>query len=920
MLSNMWMPLRTVTGPSIPIEHARVIRASPEMGDPSSIQLALHNSLSDIVDGLPYGQFLPLITAEIDAQGGTPATAFSVTPADGVATFPVPPGLEDLFGLTPDYLSLFWLPKDSPETDDARKLWCEIEINLPRQRAVLGGIAYTGYPFLPFLSIDNASNFGLPREISISWQRDDDPGFLDAETSLVNQEPTSHSGMHILKTGPVAITGARLVLRISDFPKIIRQLDYRRSAQGLVRTVHDGFGFLIPFLAIFEYREGTRFSPSVSSGLLAVRQPPTDTRPGDPLLRLTTGEAVLVSSAGTGDPTQLNYRPLSASAALGRPRTYQTLTESFLSNDLAAGETLCLYLEQGEEYERCVAGFRIRFGISSFDQFPGLASPLRITAYEIDPLDGMTPASVGPPGKYASLAGTTECPGTLNTSAVLRLVRPSNCRFFALQFTNIGKEPGSVVIANIQVVRSFDVSARPKPARNLEIRALHFRLVGPLLGDDYSQLGPDQFSLSVERVTAGQVKNVVFEAHSLADLLHSGAARLLGNVRRRGVEDETVQMSEQIGPNHERRTLQTRSEGWRTTRTGGNFPAGDNWDTQLSQDAAAYESYGNQEIRTHSRLLYPDNSIVPWLAAGTYFNALAAVFTTGRDLAAFTRPDTFNRAFQDGPLLKIPDSVELYAGWSKYWQGLVDRSGLRVSGLRSYQQSPFGPVELTGDFVKKLISGTSAAVRLFGDLAAGHMNLLDVPGLLNRLAALGDTAGMLTLLFTALQGPGQSALSIPFLNGFNLSISGQPAGLGVTASSVALLPSVVETSAEGTTGQITLQASRSGTAFSKQRGDGFDYSHSLAELESGVSNRRIEHREVSGTDAKRVRGAEVMWQGAVSDIITGTIPVRLSLPASNARMYLTQDDWLRVRFPGGIRGLSVDVWLEVVEEVVRDDY
>ena len=86
--------------------------------------------------------------------------------------------------------------------------------------------------------------------------------------------------------------------------------------------------------------------------------------------------------------------------------------------------------------------------------------------------------------------------------------------------------------------------------------------------------------------------------------------------------------------------------------------------------------------------------------------------------------------------------------------------------------------------------------------------------------------------------------------------------------------------------------------------------------------RLITRKEVPDTDRQRVKGAEVMWQGEVVDIITGSIPLNFTLPATAGKMHFrTADDSLRVRFGSGVgRSTSVDFWFDIDEEIVKDDY
>jgi hypothetical protein len=88
------------------------------------------------------------------------------------------------------------------------------------------------------------------------------------------------------------------------------------------------------------------------------------------------------------------------------------------------------------------------------------------------------------------------------------------------------------------MIRSAHVSVQPRPAKTQQVKAMHYRMIGPELADDFSKLGNEGFNFSIDRVIAGQTKNVLYSAMSLLDLLHTGGARIHSNSRRRAVEFE----------------------------------------------------------------------------------------------------------------------------------------------------------------------------------------------------------------------------------------------------------------------------------------------------------------------------------------------------------------------------------------------
>jgi hypothetical protein len=64
-----------------------------------------------------------------------------------------------------------------------------------------------------------------------------------------------------------------------------------------------------------------------------------------------------------------------------------------------------------------------------------------------------------------------------------------------------------------------------------------------------------------------------------------------------------------------------------------------------------------------------------------------------------------------------------------------------------------------------------------------------------------------------------------------------------------------------------------------------------------------------------------MWQDKIQDIITGSIPLNFTLPATATKMnFRTADDSLRVRFNSGFSpSIQVDFWFELTEETIKDD-
>ncbi|MBL0316156.1 MAG: hypothetical protein IPP69_10395 [Flavobacteriales bacterium] len=122
----------------------------------------------------------------------------------------------------------------------------------------------------------------------------------------------------------------------------------------------------------------------------------------------------------------------------------------------------------------------------------------------------------------------------------------------------------------------------------------------------------------------------------------------------------------------------------------------------------------------------------------------------------------------------------------------------------------------------------------------------------------------------------------------------------------------------GSTGSINLSANKTGYLYSQFLNTGFD------QTTNGKSeNKRIvTRRELLNKDNERVKGAEVMWQDQIQDIITGSIPLNFTLPATATKLnFRTPDDSIRVRFNSGFTpSVQVDFWFEINEETIKDDY
>jgi hypothetical protein len=140
---------------------------------------------------------------------------------------------------------------------------------------------------------------------------------------------------------------------------------------------------------------------------------------------------------------------------------------------------------------------------------------------------------------------------------------------------------------------------------------MHFRLIGRDIGRDYASLGAEGFSLSVERMVAGERRETLFSAASLLDLVHRGAARVLLNHRyletTLDASDEEVTVTQAT----EDHSTESTATGWRRAETGEGVawpvvdspimaPLGNDYNPN---EGPGFASFSNAEIRTRNELL-----------------------------------------------------------------------------------------------------------------------------------------------------------------------------------------------------------------------------------------------------------------------------------------------------------------------------
>jgi hypothetical protein len=174
-----------------------------------------------------------------------------------------------------------------------------------------------------------------------------------------------------------------------------------------------------------------------------------------------------------------------------------------------------------------------------------------------------------------------------------------------LVFTNVGNQSGQVAIESAEMVQSAHVAVVPRASRAQTISNLHYRIIGPGLADDYALLGHEGFSLSVERLVAGERKAVLFSASSLLDLLQAGGARLYANQRHLKTSSYAEHV-ETLPGGYDSHSTTARSDGWRRSETGKDVAwddASTNTETHDPTHKHGFNTFSNSEARSHVELI-----------------------------------------------------------------------------------------------------------------------------------------------------------------------------------------------------------------------------------------------------------------------------------------------------------------------------
>ncbi|MCA8933475.1 MAG: hypothetical protein KDA49_13445, partial [Rhodospirillaceae bacterium] len=805
MIRTRLLPLRTTVGQPLPLFPQAVTVRGPLAGE---VTVAGQQSFAAI--DLPYDGMLPgTLTLSTGSQ--------PYPPADEIRSYPMPPDLPFQASSMP-FLTVHWL---GPQVDKdiSRTLWFELDIDLAQSMALynqmlggkvparglpaIGGLCFGGYPYLPYYVTpegQNSANFGLPREIRVSWQATPDDDFLDAETALTRQEMASHSGVHLLATGPVG-TG-RLKIRFADMPRLILRLAHRGK-------LLERWGCIIPFLYVYAYQEGTRYRPHVPLGLVAATHRPAKIERSyastlDPAASPDTSDAVAGIAPDllltTGVP--LRYHPMTAASLVGTPRSYAAVpgaTEMFMSQRMEAGDRLHLVVEQTEEHARCLAGLVLDYPKEAGQD----VCDLEVRVFALDPMGGVSPVDPDRPAdddRYAQLLVLQRIRSWDQRPAVLRFTRPTLARWLAVAITWLGPAKGHVILTRLHARQSAHVAVAARRGHTQKVRALGFRIIGDRLADDYAALGDQPFSLVVEHAVGGDAKAVLFEANSLVDLVRQPGVRLFANQRYlETVRDVSQESAGILDTSYERRRSESGSYGWRRSETGKEanwvVPAGAQLDGATDVSNGDFRVEQASETRSHNAHLGGPS-------------VADQVRSTIEDLgeiimgADWELPDAVDTFLTVGAA-----STALSSGWDDLWTCLLQDSQqiadlLEIKGLRNFSAPAYS---YPATFVEA-VAGVLANPLGTGedDLAA----MITSNPVLGPMYAIQGLSVGTNLGASFNKGVGVGIPPITFSGGGALSS-------GVSISASPQLPTLVHTSTTGSAGTITLQTSRQACAYTQ---------------------------------------------------------------------------------------------------------
>ncbi len=872
---NPIQPLRTSIGRALSIQSITLV-AHSDLLQPGQIRIVQWPDAAAVQASAIFREFHPGVW--LDGAGAAPAFAPEVPtfriPSDAPLAIPAP------------FFGLFILGPKAEDLRDSRRLWARFRLTIrhvdPDEDGtpLIGGLFLGGFPYMPSVLMPHGeplANHGLPREFRVTW-RSGDGSFIDDTISHTQQLPAMHSSHHVLPIGPIATT--RLELHVSDLP---RRLHTFRSWDPNKERYDFAWGMAIPFIVPFEYTEQVVRHVNLRPGVVCATQ--TNRRRGASFFAAAldaTADPFWDGAESAHIHTQKEkaypFTPQSAVIDPKSRREYplgpegQLVQERFISSHLSArGDQVHLLLAQRDEQCRCIAGLRLELTSNRIRRLAGAdgAPAYRVKVYEVDPLPGAAIPEVRPSfGRFARLLVDEKIAKEAEGEHVLRFSRPTLNRWLYLVFT--AEDPGHIAIDSIALVRSATVSLMPRPSRTQRLRAVHFRLLGPMLGEDYASLGAPGFSMAIDHVVAGERRDRLLSAHSLEELVRSGTVRLLTNSRARAIERQVSRVDKGSFASTQSRT---RSKGWDRSESGDDFEfqhggPGPN----LAPDGEhGFVSMSNDEVRTHVRHVA---NIPNW-----YRNLIESRFGSLHD---DTDPS-------EDLLWQAANGQSVWAPWRA--TTAAERSALKLRlearGLWNVSLPPY---------FRRMIDRVQ-------NNGGSLSDMFKIEEVLN---------GMNDDLFLI------NGASFGFSRGFGVLIPNFSWSNTISASGVS---TALQAHSIGTTGSVSRSARQTGYSYQQSLTNQGSFSENRQEYIQSLHSQVVERRIADGVpmpDA-RIRGAETQWQNGVTDLIIGVLPLDYELPATNESGFRTTDEAIRVTFSGLDSGVVADAWFEVIEEMVRDD-
>lgn len=974
MHKNTFYPLRRIVSNLVPLKTiqqkpptaARLIYESVTAKSLNLKEGSFHNtSLDDVIDRNIYKPYL----LKINSNGIIPGNGMDKLPNSAVLS-----PLSD----NNSFLSLFGATDISEDLGLSRKLAVKYLIEIDNdsffkkhgRKPLIGGICFKGYPYAHFrmnVNGENASNFGLPREVritcvtldnSISDFKERITNFLDEEITSVDQQITSHSGFHYVCCDPT--TATHIILELSDFPFFTTNLitDNNYTLKGLENM----YGYLIPYLHVFEYEEKTRYATNIPSGFLGATKNS----------QRATAEKLEWRLLNTTPDGVLEYYDFTAASIFGQQRVYDFISngneqefsieditdiltnrdkekkpgkkkiprkykECFISKSLKPNDNITLFFEQGEEFDRCISGIRLLMPFV----------PLIDFEKDIERIKQITELFLPEFTQDLLTAISSESPEIIEKIIEFLFKIPELVKFCSRTRIRIfeidpvdGISPVNVKTDNKYATLLTDVTIDTLSEIllsetldgikfNKASSAKYFAIEFTNVSDESAQVVVQSLkfiqsahvSVTSRAAKTQRIKNLQFRivgpgiADDYARLGNEGfnfcierqTAGKRGEVlfRANSLMDLLHTGVGKIYSNSRRRGV----EFEQTINTDNGIP-GSNYEIrnsiQKSQGWRSNETGKDVSLDTNFGN-DADINIKPTTKFESYGNQESRnhseqLFPSAAPKSPWKFISNYFGLIADIKNDKFIKPQDLLLAFNN----LIDSLEADDKVWLKKQWKGFKQKELIIKGTNSISISPFTTIRAIEKLIEFGERI--TPG---EMHAFIETLGEVLLLnpFTILTG-GQSA---------NVSVS--PGGVGISLG-VQPFPNFSNQVTYGSSGNVNKQASETRYSFGQFLSKGGDSTDSKFIISEGEMKRIITRKEVPDTDRQRIKGSEVMWQDELVDIITGTIPLNFDLPATSSKMYLrTSDDSLRVRFGTGVgKSVTVDFWFDLNEENIKDDY